>query len=204
MLSSAVISLILNGVVTSLLAVTIFFCFKLNRRIVTLQDSKGDMAALIRKFDETTERARTSIEELQQIGSKLEGDVTESVKQANFIADDLAFMIDRGKKVATTLKQSAAEASSAPAPAASGGSKASSLTSGRKQRASERVDALLKPKPNAAQEDGVEEGAESGKEIPLRAERPGNVSMGGGNAAPRSRAEKELLDALRINGDDQS
>ncbi len=96
--------LFLDALVATLLVVTIVYCWRLNSRIRTMQNSKGELAQLIRKFDEATERASASIVELQTVSKKVSTSIKEKIDKANFIADDLSFMIDRGSKLADQME----------------------------------------------------------------------------------------------------
>lgn len=178
---SAMLTLVADAVVALMLGVTIFFCFKLNRRIVVLQDSKGDMAQLIRKFDETTARASESIADLQKVSGKLQEEVSEHIQKANFVADDLAFMIDRGKKVANSIKQSSAPAAPTAEPA--------------------RTDRRATPPRAAAPSVNAESGEmNQAPNQPFEPARTATTPPATGRVSAvrqRSKAEEELLAALR-------
>ncbi len=180
--SSIILTLLADIVVALMLAVTIFFCFKLNRRIMVLQDSKGDMAQLIRKFDETTIRASESIADLQKVSVKLQEEVSEHIQKANFVADDLAFMIDRGKKVANSIKQSSAP-TSAPAEVVRSARSATAPTS--------RQSASSAPSVENNQSENIQ--SETVRTTPNPPPATGRVSA----VRQRSKAEEELLAALR-------
>lgn len=96
--------LILDLVVAALLAVTIFYCTKLNRRIRVLQDSKSELAALIQKFDESTQQATRSINEIHVVSKKINESIKTKLDKANYIVDDLAFMIEKGNKLADRME----------------------------------------------------------------------------------------------------
>lgn len=98
------VSFALDIALASLLLVTIVYCWKLNGRIRVLQDSRGELSHLIRKFDETTERASQTIAELQATGRKINESIAQKIEKANFIADDLSYMIDRGAKLADNME----------------------------------------------------------------------------------------------------
>ncbi len=103
-MNEVIINLVLDSVMAALLVVTIIYCFKLNNRIRILQDSKSEFSKLIAQFDQTTNKAQQSIAELQQISSKVNAQLSEKLDKANFLADDLAFMIERGGKLAAKME----------------------------------------------------------------------------------------------------
>lgn len=103
-MDNVLFSLILNSVLALLLIVTIFACGRLNTRIRILQDSKSDLARLISQFDETTERATASIVDLQAATKRIGENIQTKIDKANFLADDLSFMIEKGSKIADQME----------------------------------------------------------------------------------------------------
>jgi len=94
----------------ALLVVTITYCWVLNRRIKVLQDSRGELAKLIKHFDESTEKASSSVIALQSTSKRISQTIQERVEKANFIADDLAFLIDKANKLADRLQENMKDA----------------------------------------------------------------------------------------------
>lgn len=103
-MNEIILSLIINGIMVVLLTMTVVYCFKLNTRIRILQDSKSEFSQLITRFDETTQRAQASIQELQTISAKVNEQLSARLDKANFLADDLAFMIEKGGKIADQME----------------------------------------------------------------------------------------------------
>lgn len=94
----------LDAFVTLLLGATIFFCAQLNKRIRILQDSKSELAELIRQFDESTHAATYSIQEIHKASKKLNENMQARLDKANYLADDLAFMIEKANKMADRME----------------------------------------------------------------------------------------------------
>lgn len=115
-MTQLVVSFILDVIVASLLSVTIVYCWRLNKRIRVLQDSKGELAQLIRQFDESTERTSHSIQELQTAGRKITDSISSKIEKANYIADDLSFMIDKGARIADQMEVALAHSRKADMP----------------------------------------------------------------------------------------
>ncbi len=90
--------------VALMLGLTIYYCIKLNKRIQILQDSKSELALLIKQFDESTQQATSSITEIQKASKKINENIQAKLDKANYIADDLAFMIERGNKTADKME----------------------------------------------------------------------------------------------------
>lgn len=110
---SVAVSLFADVIVALLLITTIVFCLKLNKRIRILQDSKSELAQLIEKFDQSTVRATHSIHEIHKASKKIAENMQARLDKANFLADDLAFMIEKGSKIADRMDGGIASARSA-------------------------------------------------------------------------------------------
>lgn len=106
MLTGAFANLVLNTLIAVLLCVTIAYCWVLNRRIKILQDSRGELALLLKHFDESTKRASDSIIGLQTASKKIGENVQIRIEKANYALDDLAYMIEKGEQVANKLEAS--------------------------------------------------------------------------------------------------
>jgi hypothetical protein len=105
----AIFGLVLNIVIVILLGVTIGYCWLLNRRIKILQDGRGELAQLLKHFDESTERASQSIIGLQGASKKIGENMQLRIDKANYLIDDLSFMIEKGNKLANQMEAGFAE-----------------------------------------------------------------------------------------------
>jgi uncharacterized protein YoxC len=102
-METLIVTLALDVLVALLLGLTIIFCVKLNRRIRVLQDSKSELAELIRQFDESTNNATESIQEIHRASKRINENIQSKLDKANYLANDLEFMIDRANKVADKM-----------------------------------------------------------------------------------------------------
>ncbi len=107
-MTAAIANLALNILMVALLVATIFYCWLLNKRIQVLQDSKSELASVLRHFDESTQRASESIVALQTASKKISENIQTRIDKANFMLDDLAFMIEKGGKLANQMEASVA------------------------------------------------------------------------------------------------
>lgn len=98
------INLALNIIMAALLAVTIAYCWILNRRIKVLQDSRSELAHLLKHFDESTHRASESIIALQTASKKIGENIQFRIDKANYLLDDLSFMIEKGNKLTSQME----------------------------------------------------------------------------------------------------
>lgn len=101
-------NLALNALIAVLLVLTIGYCWLLNRRILILQDSKSELAQLLKHFDESTERASESILALQAASRKIGETIQGRIDKANYLIDDLSIMIDKGRRLTSQIEAGAA------------------------------------------------------------------------------------------------
>lgn len=102
-MSVAVMSLLLNIMIAGLLVANIIYCWVLNKRIKILQDGKSELANLLQYFDESTARASESIVALQSASKKIGESMQSKIDKANFLMEDLAFMVNKGNQLADSL-----------------------------------------------------------------------------------------------------
>ncbi len=103
-MNDIVVTLALDAVLATLLVTTISYCSRLSQRIRLLQDSRGELASMIAQFDQATGRAAVSLAELQTTSKKITDALQLKIEKANFLADDLAFLIEKGTKIATQME----------------------------------------------------------------------------------------------------
>lgn len=96
--------LLINVALAALLVITIAYCYVLNARIRVLQDGRGELARLLKHFDESTMRASDSIAVLQSTTKKSTDLIQAKITNANRTIDDLEYIIDRAEKVADQLE----------------------------------------------------------------------------------------------------
>lgn len=95
----AFLDVFINLIMAGLLLATLIYCLKLNKRIKILQDSKSELARIIREFDESTQRATQNINEIHAATARISENIQHKIDKANYLADDLEMMIDRGNKL---------------------------------------------------------------------------------------------------------
>lgn len=120
-MQNEILSVLMNALMAGLLLATIIYCLKLNKRIRVLQDSKSELARIIREFDESTKRATQSINEIHAATMRISENIQHKIDKANYLADDLEYMIEKGNKLAGKVDPTPARpvrAEPAPAPAA--------------------------------------------------------------------------------------
>lgn len=207
-------TLLLDILLSGLLIVTISYCWKLNKRIRVLQDSKSDIAQLIQQFDELTERATLSIADIHQASKRIHENMQHKLDKANFLANDLSFMIEKGSKLAERmdggapisgarkLRQGGGGAAAVEKEIAARSSRRDSATMpGREDKAARgarrsKDDTLADKESDAAIEGVLDKlaGRKSGRSDTAKA-KPQRQGV-----RLRSKAEQELYDALQDAG----
>jgi len=106
MMTGVIAKLLLDTLIIVLLTLTISYCWLLNRRIKILQDSKSELAQLLKYFDESTQRASESIIALQSASKKIGENIQSRIDKANFMMEDLSGLIEKSNKVADQMEAS--------------------------------------------------------------------------------------------------
>ncbi|MDF1736410.1 MAG: DUF6468 domain-containing protein [Minwuia sp.] len=113
-------NLLLDVLLVVLLTATVIYCFMLNRRLGQLRNAQGDMAALVQSFDQSTERARSSIDELKNTAGAVGMELEARVAKARSMLDELQRVTTSGERVADRIEKGvdSRKASATAAPAA--------------------------------------------------------------------------------------
>jgi hypothetical protein len=117
-MQNAFFSVLLDVLMAALLIATMVYCRRLNGRIKILQDSRSELARIIRDFDESTQRATQSIADIHAATDRISENIQHKIDKANFLADDLQYMIEKGQRLAGKAEPATAAAPSRPAAAA--------------------------------------------------------------------------------------
>lgn len=99
------LGMILDSFVIVLLAVTIYFCLRLNAKLNELRASRREFAELVKTIDDAMVKTHKSIATLRdaagEVGRKLETDMA----RAEELTGDLSFMVDVATKLASRLEE---------------------------------------------------------------------------------------------------
>jgi uncharacterized coiled-coil protein SlyX len=90
-------------IVVCLLLVTIFYCWKLNQKIVELQKGKAELAKLFKHFDTTIVKAEKSMHDLRTVGKQTLQALDYKISEANQAissTSSLITKIDRSTSIA--------------------------------------------------------------------------------------------------------
>ena len=114
-MQNVILSLLVNTLMAGLLLATMVYCWRLNARIKVLQDSKSELARIVREFDESTQRATQSISDIHAATARLSENIQHKIDKANFLANDLEYMIEKGNKLVGKPESASLRPPAAPA-----------------------------------------------------------------------------------------
>ncbi len=100
---SPTLTLVLDLVMVGLLAATIAYAIILNKQIVKLRESRGEMAELVRGLNEAMSRAETGVRSLKKTAYDTGDDLQRTVAKAQTLRDELEFMIEAADAMANRL-----------------------------------------------------------------------------------------------------
>ncbi|MDQ2106232.1 DUF6468 domain-containing protein [Azospirillum isscasi] len=100
---SPTLTLVLDLVMVGLLAATIAYAIILNKQIVKLRESRGEMAELVRGLNEAMSRAETGVRGLKKTAYDTGDDLQRTVAKAQTLRDELEFMIEAADAMANRL-----------------------------------------------------------------------------------------------------
>lgn len=192
-MENIVLSLLVNGMMAVLLLVTIIFCSRLNSRIRILQDSKSELARIIREFNESTERATQSIADIHEATNRISENIQHKIDKANYLATDLELMIDKGQRITGVRVDAPASPAASAGPATrQGGNRVMEQVAARTRR-----EAPVAEAPLAAAAGNVAKATPLADPAETQARRLTPAQA----ARPRSRAEQELMSVLKTKND---
>ncbi len=99
------IALIFDLVIAGLLIATIAYAVVLNRRLVELQDSRGELEGLIRSFSEATSRAEAGIKAMKRTATETGEGLQKNLERGKALRDELQFMIEAADALAQRLAE---------------------------------------------------------------------------------------------------
>lgn len=99
-----ILSIAFETVVALLLALMIFYCMRLNRRLDQMRARESEMLGLIEQFNTAAVRAETTVQTLKTVGADSERSLRAHVDRAQALRDDLMFMLDRGESIAAKVE----------------------------------------------------------------------------------------------------
>lgn len=103
------LALALDVVIIGLLAATIVYAVLLNRQIIRLRDSRGELQTLIKGFNEATARAEAGVKGMKRAAGEAGEGLQKAIDRAQLLRDELQLIIETGDALATRLEGAASE-----------------------------------------------------------------------------------------------
>lgn len=97
------LSLIMDIVITALLATTIFYALRLSRHLEAFRSNRTDMERLIRDLSSQITRAQEGITTLDEVAKDSSGELRKLVDRATGLSDELQIMTESGNNLAARL-----------------------------------------------------------------------------------------------------
>lgn len=98
-------SFIIDACVISLLFITIWYCWRLNNKIVDLKNSEKDLNNLVKTFDVAIGKTHKNISDLKDMSSSTAAELQTYLEKANELVGDLSFMTETASKLADRLER---------------------------------------------------------------------------------------------------
>jgi Domain of unknown function (DUF6468) len=97
--------ILIDLLLITFLAICIYYCTVLNKRINELQNSRNEFNKMIKEFDLAIVRAESSINDLTKLSKETSAKIHKVTEKAQFILNDMTFMNDMGSDVANRLEK---------------------------------------------------------------------------------------------------
>lgn len=170
------LSIALDILVAGLLIATLYYCWRLSRSLSAIRNGKEELKILIDQFSNTIIHAEQNLSEFKQSSGRALDKLQERIDKAQFMADDLAFLIEKSSKIAHKLGDQ--------------------VNTGKAVLKSPSSPTMVKPAQE--QKEPIRGGAERIARATFTRENVARATAHDDNTPPRSEAEKELLKALKI------
>jgi len=92
--------LLLDILVSALLVATIFYCAVLDRKLKALRSGQDGLKQTIDQLNTATARAEVSITQMKQVSGGLDNGLTQQMRDARSLADELSVMVASGNSLA--------------------------------------------------------------------------------------------------------
>ena len=192
---------IIDIIVIALLVPTIAIAVVLNRRLAALRSNKAELDALIQSFNDSCARAEAGVRSLRSATDEATR-LQAYLQRSQTLRDDLSYLLDRGTSLADRLEGGVRTArTEVPNPLSSLAAAVGAMgdpagRNGQRPAPANEEPAAEAPvsrmaRPDRPARDRANRAAAPAAPAPTPAEPPP------GEATPRSKAERELLQALR-------
>lgn len=95
---------LLDIVIAALLGTTIFYCWRLNRRLAALRQGREELNALVQSLTEATKKAEAGIGQLKEGAKEANAELKKNVDSAVALRDELSLITETGNNLANRLE----------------------------------------------------------------------------------------------------
>ena len=96
---------LLDIVVVALLGVTLFHAVRLERALGVVRRDRAALTEMVQGFDASTRQAESGIDRLRGLADGAGRQIAKEVQTATSLRDDLAFLIERGERLADRMDE---------------------------------------------------------------------------------------------------
>jgi hypothetical protein len=97
-------TVLLDLVVAALLIATLYYCFRLDKRLRAFRSGHDGLREVVQHLDAATENARASIESLRMAAGEAGEQLEKRVRGAQALVDELKVIVESGNNLANRLE----------------------------------------------------------------------------------------------------
>lgn len=98
------LSMLFDAVIATLLVATIGYAIVLNRKLRSLRDAKAELESLVGRLTDSTNKAERGLQALREHARETADALQQQLGKGDRLADDLAFLLERGGSLAERLE----------------------------------------------------------------------------------------------------
>lgn len=99
-----------DAIVAILLAVTVAYCFQLNRRLTELRADQEALSGLVNELNQATARAQEGVFQLRSVSQEAEDTLRKEVSRARALSDELSLITEAGGNLADRIESGLTDA----------------------------------------------------------------------------------------------
>lgn len=101
--------MILDYIVIACLIITAIYCWRIEKRVASVNLAKQELNKLISNFDDSILRSEFCINELKKLGTDTAIDIQKKIEKAELLSNDLSFSTDRAYEISEKIERMLAE-----------------------------------------------------------------------------------------------
>lgn len=101
--------MMLDYIVIAGLIITAIYCWRIERRVASVNLAKQELTNLITNFDDAILRSEFCINELKKLGVDTATDIQKKIDRAQMLSNDLSFLTDRAYEISERIERISSE-----------------------------------------------------------------------------------------------